>query len=365
MSYRAGSRRGRGSWPAGWAARRRRSPARPAAHGIGTSIGTDAGQPGLLPEPARQPERERTHEDAQVAGQGAPVQVLEIELELAGHDRAGVGRLPSSRRQQMFLVAERERGRAGDARPHAEHSTLRGRVQAHEVGMPRPWPDKAHFAPDHVPQLGCLVELGASQEASDPGHPWISGRGDRGTGAVRRHRAQLEDLELDAIAADTRSAVEDRSAALNFDRNRSRGDQGRDDDQGRHCDQDIEGPLHYLGKFWRLRFLILTQYFPPEVGAPQVRLLAMGKELKSQGHDVRVVTAMPSYPRGRVFAGYRGRWRLSEEIEGLPVTRTWIHTATGSGFGRLAGYLSFALTSVLACLRCARPRDPFVGLPAP
>jgi colanic acid biosynthesis glycosyl transferase WcaI len=112
-----------------------------------------------------------------------------------------------------------------------------------------------------------------------------------------------------------------------------------------------------------LRFLILTQYFPPEVGAPQVRLLAMGKELKSQGHDVRVVTAMPSYPRGRVFAGYRGRWRLSEEIDGLPVTRTWIHAATGSGFGRLAGYVSFAMTSFLECLRGARPDYLFVESP--
>src|ERR1700730_17596238 len=46
------------------------------------------------------------------------------------------------------------------------------------------------------------------------------------------------------------------------------------------------------------RFLILTQHFPPEVGAAQIRLHAFAKQLLANGHEVRVVTAMPTYPRG-------------------------------------------------------------------
>ena len=46
------------------------------------------------------------------------------------------------------------------------------------------------------------------------------------------------------------------------------------------------------------RFLILTQYYPPEVGAAQVRLSAFARELCRAGHDVQVVTALPSYPSG-------------------------------------------------------------------
>ena len=34
---------------------------------------------------------------------------------------------------------------------------------------------------------------------------------------------------------------------------------------------------------------ILTQYFPPEVGASQTRLLALAMALRDRGHDVNVV----------------------------------------------------------------------------
>jgi colanic acid biosynthesis glycosyl transferase WcaI len=113
-----------------------------------------------------------------------------------------------------------------------------------------------------------------------------------------------------------------------------------------------------------LRFLILSQYFAPEVGAPQVRLLAMAKALKHRGHDVSVVTAMPNYPRGEVFPAYRGRWLVREEVEGLPVIRTWIYPATGSRVvKRLASYLSFTLSALWGCLRAPKPDYIFVESP--
>lgn len=105
-----------------------------------------------------------------------------------------------------------------------------------------------------------------------------------------------------------------------------------------------------------MRFLLLTQYFPPEVGAPQVRLLALARQLRAHGHEVRVVTAMPNYPAGVVQPGYRGRCRVREEIDGIPVTRTWIYAATGSNVvRRMAGYLSFCASSLPSCLRGPRP----------
>ncbi len=53
--------------------------------------------------------------------------------------------------------------------------------------------------------------------------------------------------------------------------------------------------------------LILTQYFPPESGAPSVRLMAMAHELQKLGIRVRVVTGMPNYPLGAIYPKYRGR----------------------------------------------------------
>jgi colanic acid biosynthesis glycosyl transferase WcaI len=105
-----------------------------------------------------------------------------------------------------------------------------------------------------------------------------------------------------------------------------------------------------------MRFLILTQYFPPEIGAPQIRLIAISRELSRRNHSVTVVTAFPNYPTGRVFSGYRNQLMRRDTVDGIPTIRTWIFPATGrSVFRRLASYWSFTLSSFFGCLRVDRP----------
>src|ERR1700687_1079592 len=90
----------------------------------------------------------------------------------------------------------------------------------------------------------------------------------------------------------------------------------------------------------------------------------MAKELLRRGHDVDVVTAMPNYPRGEVFEGYRGKWLVREEVDGVPVTRTWIHAATGTNvLNRLLSYWSFTLFAVWGCVRVPKPDLVFVESP--
>ncbi len=55
-----------------------------------------------------------------------------------------------------------------------------------------------------------------------------------------------------------------------------------------------------------MRLLILTQYYPPEIGAPQNRLHELAVRLKAAGIEVEVLTAMPNYPKMEVFEEYRG-----------------------------------------------------------
>jgi colanic acid biosynthesis glycosyl transferase WcaI len=112
------------------------------------------------------------------------------------------------------------------------------------------------------------------------------------------------------------------------------------------------------------RFLILTQHFPPEVGAAQIRLHAFAKQLQAHGHEVRVVTAMPNYPLGEVFAAYRGKKLVREKLDGLHVTRTWIHPATGRNvLKRLLSYWSFAISSLPACM--SEPKPDFIFVESP
>ncbi len=114
-----------------------------------------------------------------------------------------------------------------------------------------------------------------------------------------------------------------------------------------------------------MRFLILTQYFEPEVGAPQVRLGALARALVARGHDVEVVTGMPNHPEGRIRDGYRGRWSMTEQLDGITVRRVWLYAATGAGLRRLLNYSSFAATCVAGLVRARRPDVIFVESPPP
>lgn len=113
-----------------------------------------------------------------------------------------------------------------------------------------------------------------------------------------------------------------------------------------------------------MRFTILTQYYPPEIGAPQVRLSAFARELKRNGHDVQVVTALPNYPKGIIEPGYQGKFQVRERLDDIPVTRMWIYPATGRNIvKRLLNYFSFTLSSLLALVTLPRADIIFVESP--
>src|SRR5712691_10675620 len=106
---------------------------------------------------------------------------------------------------------------------------------------------------------------------------------------------------------------------------------------------------------------MLTQYYPPEIGAPQIRLRSVAHMLRRHGIAVEVLTAMPNYPAGKIFPGYAGRWHMREEIDGIAVRRTWVYAGTGKSAAiRLANYFSFTCTALLATLTGPRPDVLFV-----
>lgn len=95
-----------------------------------------------------------------------------------------------------------------------------------------------------------------------------------------------------------------------------------------------------------LKLLILTQYFPPEVGAPQNRLFELAVRLKKLGVDVSVLTAMPNYPQMKIYDGYEGKNYMYEEIEGIPVHRASIYLPKNKSIiQRLLNYFSFVYSS--------------------
>jgi len=95
-----------------------------------------------------------------------------------------------------------------------------------------------------------------------------------------------------------------------------------------------------------MRFLLLTQYFPPETGAAQVRLRETAQALQRHGHTVTVVTAFPNHPTGVIPEEYRGHWLMKDQVGDLTVWRTWVYPVQrGKFWKRLLNYFSFVFSA--------------------
>lgn len=113
-----------------------------------------------------------------------------------------------------------------------------------------------------------------------------------------------------------------------------------------------------------MRVLILTQYFPPEMGAPQARLSELGERLIDLGWEVEALTALPNYPTGRVFPGYPGRRPAVETVGRVRTVRVPLLPSQKGFARRLACYFSFAASAAWHGPRlCARPDVLFVESP--
>ena len=76
-----------------------------------------------------------------------------------------------------------------------------------------------------------------------------------------------------------------------------------------------------------MKLLILTQYFPPEIGAPQNRLYELALRLQKNGIDVSVLTAMPNYPQMKIHQNYKGKCYCKETLNELKIHRAWIYVS--------------------------------------
>jgi glycosyltransferase involved in cell wall biosynthesis len=105
----------------------------------------------------------------------------------------------------------------------------------------------------------------------------------------------------------------------------------------------------------------VTQYFPPEIGAPQTRLSEMARAWAAAGDEVTVLTGLPNHPTGIVPAQYRGRARFDEQVDGYRVIRTWLYATPNERFVRkTVSHLSFAFTTMLLGWRPSGKADVVV-----
>lgn len=105
-----------------------------------------------------------------------------------------------------------------------------------------------------------------------------------------------------------------------------------------------------------MKILFLSDNFPPEGNAPATRLYEHAIRWVRDGHEVTVITCAPNFPEGKLFAGYRNRWRQVEYLDGIRVVRVKTYITANEGFlKRTLDYMSFMLMGFLMGLFEKRP----------
>src|SRR4051812_48962986 len=96
-----------------------------------------------------------------------------------------------------------------------------------------------------------------------------------------------------------------------------------------------------------MRILYVSQYFPPEMGAPAARVHELSREWARQGHEVTVLTAFPHHPTGIKRPQDRHVLTRREQVDGIDVIRTYVFAAANRGtFKRMVSYSSFMLSAM-------------------
>ncbi len=111
-----------------------------------------------------------------------------------------------------------------------------------------------------------------------------------------------------------------------------------------------------------LKILYISQYFPPEMGAPSARVYELSRRWVQQGADVTVLTAFPNHPTGIIPEEYKGYSSIEEHKDGIRVIRTFIYPAPNKGFfKRSFSYFSFALSALFLGTRKVGRPDIIIG----
>jgi colanic acid biosynthesis glycosyl transferase WcaI len=113
-----------------------------------------------------------------------------------------------------------------------------------------------------------------------------------------------------------------------------------------------------------VKILYVSQYFPPEMGAPAARAAELAQHWARAGHEVSILTGFPNHPTGVVPSEWCRRFhRLAchENINGVDVFRTWLWPLPNrKAHERIRNYFSFCLSAAVRGLSIPRP-DVIIG----
>ncbi len=97
-----------------------------------------------------------------------------------------------------------------------------------------------------------------------------------------------------------------------------------------------------------MEILYLSQYYPPEMGAPASRVSELAKYWSKAGQKVTVITGMPNHPDGVIHPTYKWEYFKEEKSFGVHVLRVFLYVAANKGVvKRIISFISFMITSLI------------------
>ncbi len=92
--------------------------------------------------------------------------------------------------------------------------------------------------------------------------------------------------------------------------------------------------------------MIITSYFPPEIGAASNRIHHLAQGLKDD-YNISLVTPLPNYPTGKIFKDYKGKFSRKTEENGVKIHRLWLYASVSKNkFLRLFAMLSYSFSLI-------------------
>lgn len=89
--------------------------------------------------------------------------------------------------------------------------------------------------------------------------------------------------------------------------------------------------------------LIITSYFPPEIGAASNRIFHLADGLQKRHFKVSVITPLPNYPTGKIFNNYKNKFKHTSTEKDITIHRLWLYASNSKNkLLRLFAMLSYS-----------------------
>ena len=108
-----------------------------------------------------------------------------------------------------------------------------------------------------------------------------------------------------------------------------------------------------------MKLLLISQYFPPEIGAGATRSEAMVRYLSELGWEIEVISELPNYPTGNISAGYdKKRFHQQEQVYHALIHRVWVWAnARKNNAEKLGLFITYLCSSLIYIIQHPKKYD--------